>query len=72
MTGAGKALLIAGLVIAALGLLLMAGDKLPFQIGRLPGDIVWKRGNATFYFPITTLILINVAIWLVLRLFSRN
>lgn len=72
MNGAGKALLIAGLVIAALGLVLMAGDKLPFRIGRLPGDIVWKRGNGTFYFPVTTLLLVNLAIWLVFRLFNRN
>ena len=42
----GKLLLIAGLIIAAVGLLMMMG----LPIGRLPGDIAWRRGNATFYF----------------------
>jgi hypothetical protein len=68
----GKILIAVGLAIAVLGVLIALGDRLPFKIGRLPGDIVWKRGNATFYFPVVTLLLLNVAIWLVVRLFNRN
>jgi hypothetical protein len=68
----GKALVVVGIAIAILGVLLILGDRLPFKIGRLPGDIVWKRGNATFYFPVVTLLLLNLAIWMVMRLFSRN
>jgi hypothetical protein len=68
----GKGLVVVGIAIAVLGVLLMLGDRLPFRIGRLPGDIVWKRGNATFYFPIVTLLLLNVVIWIVMRLFNRS
>jgi hypothetical protein len=68
----GKILIAVGLAIAVLGVLIALGDRLPFKIGRLPGDIVWKRGNATFYFPVVTLLLLNVAIWLIVRLFNRN
>jgi hypothetical protein len=68
----GKGLIVVGIAIAILGLLLLMGDKLPFKIGRLPGDIVWKRGNATFYFPIVTLLLLNLAIWIAMRLFNRS
>ena len=46
----GKLLLVVGLVIAGIGLLMMRG--IPF--GRLPGDIVIRRGSGTFYFPLVT------------------
>lgn len=72
MSSLGKGLIVVGIAIAILGLLLLMGDKLPFKIGRLPGDIVWKRGNATFYFPIVTLLLLNLAIWIAMRLFNRS
>jgi hypothetical protein len=68
----GKGLVVVGIAIAILGALLLLGDRLPFKIGRLPGDIVWKRGNATFYVPVVTLLLLNLAIWIVMRLFNRN
>jgi uncharacterized protein HemY len=63
----GKLLVIAGLVIAGIGLLVMAG--VPF--GRLPGDIVLRRGNASFYFPLTTSIILSVLLTLLLALLRR-
>lgn len=72
MSALGKALVIFGIAIAILGVLLMFGERLPFKIGRLPGDIVWRRGNVTLYFPVVTLLLLNVVIWIVMRLFHRN
>jgi hypothetical protein len=63
----GKLLLIAGLIIAAVGLLIMMG----LPIGRLPGDISWRRGNATFYFPIVTSIVLSVLLSLVLYILNR-
>jgi hypothetical protein len=63
----GKALVIAGLVIAGIGLLMMAG--IPF--GRLPGDIVLRRGNATFYFPLVTSILLSIILTLLLSFLRR-
>lgn len=66
----GKWLIILGAAAIVLGLLLMLGDRLPF-LGRLPGDIIIRRKNFSFYFPITTLILLNLALWLVIWLFHK-
>ena len=63
----GKLLVIAGLVVAAIGVLMMIG--VPF--GRLPGDMVYRRGNATFYFPLVTSIVLSVLLSLLLALFRR-
>ena len=63
----GKLLIAAGLAIAAIGLLISLG--VPF--GRLPGDIVVRRGSFSFYFPIVTCIVISVILSLVLWLFRR-
>jgi hypothetical protein len=63
----GKLLLIAGLVIAGIGLLVMAG----VPIGRLPGDIVVRRGSGTFYFPLATSILLSIILSLLLAAFRR-
>jgi hypothetical protein len=63
----GKLLVLAGLAIAALGLLIMLG----LPIGRLPGDIAVKRDNFSFYFPITTSIILSIILTLILTLFRR-
>ena len=63
----GKALVIAGIVIAGIGLLMMAG----LPIGRLPGDIVIRRGNGTFYFPLVTSILLSIIFTLLLAFLRR-
>jgi hypothetical protein len=63
----GKLLLIAGLVIAGIGLLVMAG----IPLGRLPGDIVVRRGSGTFYFPLATSILLSIILSLLLAAFRR-
>jgi uncharacterized protein HemY len=63
----GKVVLIAGLIIAGIGLLMMAG--VPF--GRLPGDIMLRRGNTSFYFPIATSIVVSIILTLVFAAFRR-
>lgn len=63
----GKLLLVVGLVIAGIGLLMMAG--IPF--GRLPGDIVIRRGSGTFYFPLATSILLSIILTLLLAVLRR-
>ena len=63
----GKTLVIVGLVIAAIGLVMMLGVPL----GRLPGDIAVRRGNVSFYFPLTTSIVLSVVVTLVLAWFRR-
>ena len=67
----GRLLILAGVVLVALGVIVMlAGRFTPF--GRLPGDIVFRRGNFTFYFPVVTSIVLSVLLTLVLWLFSRR
>ena len=63
----GKLLLLLGLAIAGVGLLVMLG--IPF--GRLPGDIVVRRGNFSFYFPLATSIILSILLTLILTLFRR-
>ena len=62
-----RVLVLVGLVIAGIGVLMMWG--VPF--GRLPGDIVIRRGPVTFAFPIVTCIIISVVITLLLSWFRR-
>ena len=63
----GKLLVVVGLVIVAAGLLIMLG----VPIGRLPGDIYYRRGNTTVYIPLVTSILVSVVLSLVLWLLRR-
>jgi DUF2905 family protein len=63
----GKLLVFLGLGITALGLLVMLG--VPF--GRLPGDIMVRRGHVSFYFPLATSIVLSVLLTLLLSFFRR-
>jgi hypothetical protein len=67
----GRVLIVLGLVLVAAGLLLFFGAKLPFRLGRLPGDIFHRGQHSTFYFPITTSILVSLALTLLLWLLSQ-
>ena len=63
----GKVLLVAGLIVAALGALMMLG----LPLGRLPGDITIRRGNGTFYFPIVTCLVLSVLFTLLMAVLRR-
>jgi hypothetical protein len=63
----GKALVIVGLVIAAIGAVIMLGVPL----GRLPGDFAVRRGSFSFYFPLTTSIVLSIVLTLLLAWFRR-
>ena len=67
----GRMLIVAGLALAALGVLVTFADRLPFKLGRLPGDIVIQRGNGTFYFPVVTCVIVSVVLSLVMWLLRR-
>jgi DUF2905 family protein len=71
----GRLLVVAGLILVALGALLWLGGKLPgtekLALGRLPGDIRIERGDVRFYIPLTTCLLISLALTLVLWLVRR-
>ena len=63
----GKTLVLVGVVIMAIGLVVMAGVPL----GRLPGDLVIRRGQATFYVPIVTCIVVSLILSLLMTIFRR-
>ena len=63
----GKLLIVIGLIIVGAGLLVMLG----VPIGRLPGDISYRRGNTTVYIPITSSILASVILTLLFSLLRR-
>lgn len=64
-----RTLILVGLLIVAIGLLWPWLSRLPF--GHLPGDIVIRRENVSFYFPITTMILAGLLVSALLWLFQR-
>jgi hypothetical protein len=72
MEQAGRLLVIIGVVIAAVGALLMFGPRLPFRIGRLPLDFTYQRDNFTFYFPLGTSILVSLILTLIFALLNRR
>ena len=69
MAPIGKMLLIVGLLVAAIGALLMFSDKIPF-LGKLPGDISIKKENFQLYIPLTTCIVLSSLLSLVMWLIS--
>lgn len=66
----GRWLVVLGLVLAAIGVVLLFADRLPW-LGRLPGDIRIERGNVRVYFPLATCLLISVIVTILLNLFRR-
>ena len=70
MSDLGKFLVIAGLLLVALGLMLWTGFGKGW-VGRLPGDIHYTRGNFTFYFPVVTGLVVSLILTLFLWLFKK-
>ena len=66
----GKLLILLGVFIILVGLFLLLGEKIPW-VGRLPGDIIIRKKNFTFYFPIVTSILISIILTLFFMLFRK-
>lgn len=66
----GKLLIALGLLLVAAGLLLTFGGKVPW-LGKLPGDLRIERENFSFYFPLTTCVLISLILSLLAWLFRR-
>jgi len=67
----GRMLLMLGGVLIVVGAFFYFGGKLPFRMGRLPGDIVHKGDHTTFYFPIVSCIVLSVGLSLLFWLISR-
>jgi membrane protein implicated in regulation of membrane protease activity len=67
----GKTLVVIGLVMTAVGVVLMLAGRVPW-LGRLPGDIYIQRGNWSFYFPVVTSLVLSVLLTLLFWLFGRR
>jgi len=67
----GRTLIVLGILLTAAGLLLSFSGRLPFRLGQLPGDIIRRGEHSTFYFPITTSILLSLVLSLLFWLISH-
>ncbi len=69
----GKILIIAGSAAVIIGIILIYGEKFPVikYLGKLPGDINIKKENFSFYFPVTTCILISIIATIIFRIISK-
>ncbi|HOW56720.1 MAG TPA: DUF2905 domain-containing protein [Smithellaceae bacterium] len=70
MPAIGKILIFAGVILIVAGLVFLFADKIPF-LGRLPGDIYIKKERFSFYFPITTSIIISIILAIIFSLFRK-
>jgi hypothetical protein len=68
----GKLLILAGVALIVLGILVLAASRLNLPFGRLPGDIVWRGKNTTFYFPWVTCLILSLLGTLLLWVLNRR
>jgi hypothetical protein len=68
----GRLLIVAGLFLVGLGVLVLLMGRLNLPLGRMPGDIVWRGKNSTFYFPIVTCLILSLFLTLLLWLINRR
>jgi len=74
MTELGKLLAVFGVILVVVGLVFMGLGRTHLPLGHLPGDIIYRGKHGTFYFPLTTCILLSVvlsAIFYLINRFSR-
>jgi len=67
----GRLLITIGVLLIVAGLAVTYGGRLPIRLGRLPGDIAIHGKNSSFYFPVTTCILLSVVLSLVMWILRR-
>lgn len=68
----GRMLIVLGLLVTALGVLVLLGERLPIRLGRLPGDIVIRGKHSVFYIPLVACLLISAVLSLVMWLLNRR
>ena len=64
-------LIIFGTILAAAGIVLLFADRLPFNFGRLPGDINIKGDKSSFHFPIATCIIVSIILTIIVNIIMR-
>jgi len=70
MSELAKMLIVFGIILAVVGVILLAAPKIPW-LGKLPGDFIYRGRRVTFYFPLATSILLSIILSLLLYLFRR-
>ncbi len=70
MSELAKMLIVFGIILAVVGVILLAAPKIPW-LGKLPGDFIYRGERFTFYFPLATSILLSIILSLLLYLFRR-
>jgi Protein of unknown function (DUF2905) len=68
----GKVLLLLGMVMALIGAILIWAPGLLGWFGHLPGDIRIERGNGSFWFPITSMLIVSIVLSILVNLFFRR
>ena len=68
----GRWLILIGLVCVAAGVVAMLGERFGIKLGSLPGDIMIRRKNGAFYFPVVTCLIISVLLTLISWRFTRR
>jgi hypothetical protein len=71
MADLGRVLIVIGAVAIVAGLAFILLGRANIPLGRLPGDIVYRGKNSTFYFPLATSILVSVVLSVVMYLIGR-
>jgi hypothetical protein len=71
MTDLGKLLVVLGAILVVLGLLVAGLGRTHLPLGHLPGDIIYRGKHGTFYFPLTTCILLSVIFSAIIYLINR-
>ncbi len=72
MENMARILISAGIVMLLAGLIFLGFSKLGLNVFKLPGDILIKKGNTSFYFPVVSCIIISLILTLILNLMSRR
>lgn len=74
LSGVGRLLVLAGAGLIVIGVVVLLADRIPFfgWLGRLPGDLVFRRGNTTIYVPIVTSIILSIILSIVLTFIFRR
>ena len=70
MSDLGKWIVVAGVILVIVGLAFMVSPKIPW-LGRLPGDLVWKKGPVTVYVPLATMLLISIVATALVNIIAR-
>ena len=67
----GKIIIVFGIVLVVVGAIMLLVGRLPLA-GKLPGDLTFKAGKTTFFFPIVSCLVISVILTLIFNLFGRG